>query len=73
MDNRFGIGAGVLFGYLEEAMLLPDHHDWISHVGDKVRLSSRSVWRILSHEWVRHNLAQAKGESIIEAIKVKLN
>ena len=36
LPERFGIGAGSLLGYLEDAILDPDHHKWPERVGDRV-------------------------------------
>lgn len=51
LSERFGIGAGTLFTILEDAMLNPAHHDWTKSIGNKVRMSSKSVWEILCNEW----------------------
>lgn len=73
LDSRFGIGAGTLFTILEEAILLPDHHDWNKYVGDKIRMSSKMVWQILSQEWCRECLSQDDSTRIIDEINRKLN
>ncbi|MEG7531902.1 MAG: hypothetical protein RSF83_10975 [Hungatella sp.] len=37
LDERFGIGVGTLFKYLDDALLLPDHHKWTEYIGDNVK------------------------------------
>lgn len=69
LDARFGIGAGSLLGYLEDAMLTPDHHTWPSLVGDRVIKSARSVWEILATEWCRTCLSEEDKNRIFEAIR----
>ncbi|MHB8495146.1 MAG: ATP-dependent nuclease, partial [Casimicrobiaceae bacterium] len=36
LHERFGIGAGDLHTYLEDAVLTPDYHRWPNRVGDRV-------------------------------------
>ncbi len=72
LPERFGIGAGDLFNFLEEAMRNPDCHEWNTTVGDKIRKSGRSVWETLTTEWTRSCLDDEERNRIIESIKLKL-
>jgi len=65
---RFGIGAGDLLAYLEDAMLNPDHHLWNAQVGNRVHKSKISVWEILVEEWVKTCLTPASRSTIVEAV-----
>lgn len=69
LDDRFGIGAGTLFKYLEDAMLEPDHHKWTEYVGDRVRKSKDVVWGILVGEWCKQCLGQDVSNSFIEMVR----
>jgi hypothetical protein len=73
LAGRFGIGAGSLFTYLEDAMLDPDHHKWTFLVGDKVVKSAASVWEILANEWVRKVIPEEEIERITRAIHDQLD
>jgi predicted ATPase len=42
LHERFGVGAGSLHAYLEDAMLSPSFHSWPERVGDKI-LTHKSV------------------------------
>jgi len=53
LPDRFGIGAGILFTVLEDAMRDPDHHKWNTLVGNQVIKSSSSVWETLVTHWAR--------------------
>lgn len=68
LDERFGIGAGLLFQYLDNAMLLPDHHDWTIYVGDKVKKSKDAVWSILVEEWCKQCLDDSTASQFINTI-----
>lgn len=68
LPERFGIGAGDLFNYLEEAMREPDWHTWNSLVGDQVRRSGWSVWETLANEWAKTCLSIEERNRIVEAI-----
>lgn len=72
LDYRFGIGAGTLFKYLDDAMLLPDHHDWTAYVGDNVKKSKDTVWVILTEEWCKQCLEEQDRKDIINRIKAEL-
>lgn len=69
LDNRFGIGAGTLFDILDEAILLPDHHDWNSYVGDKVKKSKSNVWNILVEEYVKQYINDIEGQFFFNSIR----
>jgi hypothetical protein len=72
LPERFGIGAGDLFNFLEEAMRNPDCHEWNTTVGDKIRKSGRSVWETLTTEWARSCLDDEERNRIVESVKRKL-
>lgn len=72
LHERFGIGAGDLHTYLEDAVLNPDFHRWPSLVGDRIIKSSASVWEVMATEWCRTCLADADRDSLVAAIQAKL-
>lgn len=73
LPERFGIGPGSLFTILEDTMLEPDHHVWTRIAGDKLRMSSNSVWEVIVKEWVRVCLVQEERERITTPIMDKLS
>lgn len=73
LDGRFGIGAGSLFKILDDAILLPDHHDWTTYIGDRLRKSSDSVWSTLTEEWCTQCLTEEDKTSFFETIENALN
>jgi len=73
LDDRFGIGSGDLFTYFEDAMSNPDHHKWLSYIGDHIRKSRIIVWEILCHEWCRECLEEEEVNGIIQAINERLD
>jgi hypothetical protein len=68
LEQRFGIGAGELFTYLEDAMLEPDHHDWNARVGDKILKSATSVWEVLANEWSKRCLDKGDRQRLFDDI-----
>ncbi len=68
LSERFGIGAGRLFTYLEEAMLEPDHHKWNEIVGDKILRSATSVWEILANQWCKACLKEPDRSLIVNTL-----
>lgn len=69
LPARFGIGAGSLFDYLQDAMRDPDHHKWAELVGDRILRSATSVWEILANEWCKRCLTDQDKNRIIQAIE----
>lgn len=69
---RFGIGAGNLIAYLEDAMLEPDHHKWPEMVGDRILKSKTSVWETLCSEWVKSCLGGPERDQFVADVRAKL-
>ncbi|QOV22416.1 ATP-dependent nuclease [Anabaenopsis elenkinii] len=69
LTARFGIGAGNLYTYLEDAMLEPDHHKWTSMVGDRVIKSSTSVWETLVNQWCKSCLNNDVRQALLREIR----
>jgi predicted ATPase len=53
---------------LEQAMTLPDHHEWCPYVADRLQLSSRELWSALARIWIDRVLPQAEGEEFARHI-----
>jgi hypothetical protein len=68
LDERFGIGAGDLHTYLDDALLDPDFHRWPALVGDRIIKSSVSVWETVATEWCRECLSTHDRDRIVNAI-----
>lgn len=66
--ERFGIGAGTLFSVLDKAVLLPDHHEWTTYIGDKIMQSKDTVWSTLIGVWVNTCLDTESANIFIQAV-----
>lgn len=73
LENRFGIGSGTLYQILDDSMLVPDHHDWTTYIGDRVKQSKSYVWSVLVEEWCKQCLSDEERLRIYNAISEKLN
>ncbi|WP_379134601.1 ATP-dependent endonuclease [Paenibacillus sp. sgz500958] len=73
LDERFGIGAGTLFKHLDDAILLPDHHDWTTYIGNCVKKSKDAVWSILIEEWHRQCLSEEDAITFIDNVSASLH
>ena len=73
LDERFGIGEGTLYKILDDAILLPDHHDWTTYVGDKTKKSKETVWQIMIEEWCRQILKDEVAEKFANAVSERLD
>jgi predicted ATPase len=69
LHERFGIGAGDLHAYLDDAMLDEDFHRWPTKVGDRIIKSKTSVWETMAAEWCRLCLTADKRDAIADAVK----
>ncbi len=72
LHERFGIGAGDLHTYFEDAMLSPDFHRWPSLVGDRILKSATSVWETMATEWCRKCLTDDARDAVVNAITAVL-
>lgn len=72
LHERFGIGAGDLHAYLEDALLNADFHRWPALVGDRVLKSSTSVWEVMATEWCRICLTQQDRDTLVDAVRATL-
>lgn len=72
LDDRFGVGAGTLFKYLDDALLLPDHHQWTTYIGDHIKKSKDAVWSILIEEWHKQCLKEEVATTFIESVRTAL-
>jgi predicted ATPase len=68
LPQRFGVGAGDLFTFLDDAQLQPNHHDWNSSVGNRVLRSSASVWEILCNQWCKLGCRADARKAIMDVI-----
>ena len=68
MSERFGIGAGNLLTYLEDAMLNADFRKWPALVGDRVTKSATSVWELLATEWCRECLSEDYLQELVDTV-----
>jgi predicted ATPase len=69
LPARFGIGAGTLLTYLDDAILEPNHHKWTSMVGDRVIKSGTSVWETLVNQWCKSCLKNDAREALFREIR----
>jgi hypothetical protein len=68
LDQRFGIGAGDLFTFLDDAQLDPSHHRWNTLVGDKLLRSSASVWELICNQWCKLGSHEAERKGLVDSI-----
>lgn len=68
LSERFGIGAGTLFSILDNTLLLPDHHEWTTYIGDKIMQSKDTVWGILIEVWVKTCLSAECANTFIQSV-----
>ena len=72
LDERMGIGAGRLFSYLDDTILQPDHHDWTTYLGDRIKKSKDVVWSIMVEEWCNQCLDEEAANDFLEKIDAKM-
>lgn len=70
--ERFGVPAGDLYTYLEDALREPNHHKWNSLVGSRLLRSASSVWELLATEWCATCLQDADRNAIAESVVAHL-
>lgn len=73
LDDRFGVGAGILFKVLDETVLIPDHHEWTTYVGDAIKKSKSYVWSVMVDEWCKQCLGVQEINEFIQHVANKLD
>lgn len=73
LHQRFGVGAGDLFSYLDDTLLNPDFHRWSALIGNRIVKSSDSVWETIATEWCKECLSLSDLDQIVDGIRSVLN
>lgn len=71
--ERLGASFSQVAAILDDAVLLPNHHDWCSSVGDRLRKSATVVWDTLAALWVEKCVPVAAADLVVQALKDVLN
>ncbi|MDF7662386.1 AAA family ATPase [Erwiniaceae bacterium L1_54_6] len=58
---------------VQQAILLPDHHDWVKYVADKITIGGNDLWRAFCTSWMIHCADQNTANDIIEQIEEHLS
>lgn len=61
-----------LVNYSQNAMTLPDHHDWIKSVADNIICGGNDLWRAFCRSWVKNSYKPDAGNFITTAIRDSL-
>lgn len=69
LHERFGVGAGSLHAYFEDAMLNGDFHSWPASVGDRILKSKTNVWETMATEWCRVCLDDTVRDAFVESVR----
>src|SRR5260370_30485991 len=56
-----------------QAMLLPDHHDWIKYAANKLVVGTDTLWQSMASEWAATCLTDAEAAKIVQPIEDALN
>ncbi|MDW6003308.1 ATP-dependent nuclease [Vibrio mangrovi] len=57
----------------ENALTLPDHHEWIKSVADRITIGTEELWRAMCRVWLDSSADETVGDDIIERIDDLLN
>ncbi|ADN77705.1 AAA ATPase [Ferrimonas balearica DSM 9799] len=55
------------------ALTLPDHHEWIKSVADRMVLGGDELWRAMSRAWIQNCAEENIAQDIIESISDHLD
>lgn len=61
-----------LVNFATNAMTLPNHHDWVPYVADKLIVGGNELWRAMARSWVNNVLQERDAATILQAITEKL-
>jgi predicted ATPase len=72
LHERFGMGAGDLHTYLDDAILDPNFHKWPSLVGDRMIKSGVSIWETVVNEWCKECLSVEDRDQFVASVEAIL-
>jgi predicted ATPase len=61
-----------LVNYAQNAMTLPDHHDWIKSVADNIISGGNDLWRAFCRSWVKNVYRPDVNNYIPDSIRITL-
>ncbi|AKF08976.1 ATP-dependent nuclease [Sandaracinus amylolyticus] len=64
-----GRSHSELVDALENAMTLPDHHDWLQSAGDTVLLGKMELWNAMVRVWLKKCVPAADRAQLVQAIQ----
>src|SRR5262249_39910020 len=70
--ERLGIPPADIQAHLEDASLLPDHHQWCSHIGNKIHVSKTRVWENLAAIWASNCVSEEGLEKFVQQIRDRM-
>ena len=70
--TRIGRGASETIDFLNKAMTLSDHHDWVRDAADKLVVGGDILWQALCAAWAQKCASQSTKEAITAPVKEAL-
>lgn len=71
LSDRTGRLHPSLVDAIEQAQLLPDHHDWIVGAATVVRMGGNELWRAMCSTWANHCLG-TEMDDLFDAMSLKI-
>ncbi|MBI4312523.1 MAG: AAA family ATPase [Chloroflexi bacterium] len=68
LAERFGLEGSFVARSLEDSMLSPDHHSWVSSLSARLIVSSDVAWSTLVSVWVKRCVDPATRSNFVKAI-----
>jgi len=68
LETRIGIGAGRLYGILDDVLLSPEHHDWTTKIGDQILKSGAGVWEVLVNQWCKLGFREDERKLVVDQV-----
>lgn len=72
VSDRIGRNVADTIDACANAMMLPDHHDWVNTAANKLVLGGDVLWQALSAQWA-HDCLGDNGRAFADAILDKFN
>jgi predicted ATPase len=69
VPSRTGRDHATFVDECERAMLLSDHHDWVTQAASHLVLGGNTLWQALCAEWAKNCLDPATGKKISQAVQ----
>ncbi len=70
--SQIGRSYSDLVDYCQTAMTMPNHHEWVKYIADRIIYGGNDLWRAMCRSWVKNSYKPDPTSYMVLAIEDKL-